>query len=115
MAAPNSFSQRQRSIPVQQAALESPTLARLMALAEESGQRLDAIRPLIPASLQQQVAAGPIDGPLWCLLVHNSAAAAKLRQLLPSLLIRLQEGGWQITAIRLKIQTLALPQPVQHG
>ncbi len=80
-------------------------LARLMALAEESGQRLAAISPLLPAGLRSHIAAGPIDGPQWCLLVQNSAAAAKLRQLLPTLLAALNRRGWEVTSIRLKVQT----------
>lgn len=96
---------RSQSMPLQQAAQESPVLARLMALAEESGQRLAAIQPLIPVALQSQIVPGPIDGPQWCLLVHNSAAAAKLRQLLPTLLLALNRRGWEVTSIRLKVQT----------
>lgn len=92
------------AVSLQQAAQESPTLARLSELARESGQRLEAIQGLIPEALRAAVQPGPIDGQTWCLLVHGNAAAAKLRQLLPSLQSRLRSQGWEVNAIRLKVQ-----------
>ena len=88
---------------MQQAAEESPTLAKLAQLARESGERLKAVELLIPASLRPAVKPGPIDGPAWCLLVESSAAAAKLRQVLPALVAHLCERGWDVTSIRLKV------------
>ena len=79
-------------------------MARLAQLARESGERLKAVEPLIPASLRSAVRAGPIDGTAWCLLVDSSAAAAKLRQVIPALLNRLRDRGWEVTSIRLKVQ-----------
>ena len=93
-----------RSLTLQQAAGESPTLARLVALAQESRERLQAVAPLIPPALRGAVQAGPIDGPAWCLLVANTAAAAKLRQLLPALQGSLRARGYSVDSIRLKVQ-----------
>ena len=89
---------------MQQAALESPTLAKLAQLARESGERLEAVDPLIPASLRSAIRAGPIDGTAWCLLVDSSAAAAMLRQVVPALLALLCDRGWEVNSIRLKVQ-----------
>lgn len=100
--------QLQRSFTLQQAARESPTLARLLALAQESSDRLKAIAPLIPAPLRAAIRPGPIDGAAWCLLVANNAAAAKLRQLLPDLQRHLRLRGFVVDSIRLKVQ---LPTP----
>ena len=100
--APN---RRLHPVTFQQAAEDSPTLARLAQLARESGERLKAVELLIPAALRSAIRPGPIDGPTWCLLVDSNAAAAKLRQVIPDLLNLLRDRGWQITSIRLKVQT----------
>lgn len=99
------MTRRNQSVTVMQATEESPTLARLAALATDSGTRLKAIVPLIPVALRTRIKPGPIDGTQWCLIVENNAVAAKLRQLLPSLEAHLRTEGWEITAIRLKVQT----------
>jgi hypothetical protein len=99
-----SSNRRLRPVSLQQAAEESPTLARLSQLARESGERLKAVEPLIPASLRSAVRPGPIDGTAWCLLVDSSAAAAKLRQVLPALQVHLCGRGWEVNSIRLKVQ-----------
>jgi len=88
-----------------EAAEESPTLARLAELARDSGERLKAVELLIPAPLRPAIQAGPVDGPSWCLLVSNNAAAAKLRQVLPALQARLRDRGWEVTSIRIKVQS----------
>ncbi|HWI84533.1 DciA family protein [Ramlibacter sp.] len=101
---PPSPQRRPHPVTLQQAAEESPTLARLAQLARESAEQLKAVESLIPAALRSAVQAGPIEENSWCLLVDGNAAAAKLRQLLPALLNRLRERGSQVTAIRLKVQ-----------
>lgn len=100
----NSPQRRLHPVTLAQAAEDSPTLARLAQLARESGEQLQAVQTLIPVSLRSGVSPGPINGSEWCLLVDSSAAAAKLRQLMPALLNRLRDRGWQITSIRLKVQ-----------
>ncbi len=99
-----STTRRLHPVTLQQAAEDSPTLARLAQLARESGERLKAVESLIPLSLRCAVRPGPIEGPAWCLLVDSSAAAAKLRQVIPALLDCLRDRGWQVTSIRLKVQ-----------
>ncbi len=79
-------------------------LARLSELSRDSVARLKAVEPMIPAVLRSSVTAGPIDGSNWCLIVNNNAAAAKLRQLLPAMEAHLRTKGWQVNAIRLKVQ-----------
>ena len=95
------------SVTLMQATQESPTLARLTALSTESVARLKAIQPLIPSSLQSSIKAGPIDGPVWCLIMNNNASAAKIRQLLPAMEALLRNQGWEVNSIRLKVQISA--------
>ena len=98
------MNRRLHPVTLQQAAEDSPTLARLAELARESGERLKAVESLIPATLRPLVRPGPIDGPAWCLLVDGNAAAAKLRQVVPALLAQLCSRGWEVSAIRIKVQ-----------
>ncbi len=82
-------------------------LAQLARLAQESATRLRVLEPLIPSGLRTSIAAGPIDGSNWCLLVNNAASASKLRQLAPALLEALRRRGCEVTAIRVKVQPKA--------
>lgn len=94
---------RHFAVSLEQAATESPVLASIVGLARESADRLRCVQPLLPVGLRAHVQAGPIEGDTWCLLVKNSAAAAKLRHLLPSIEAHLRTKGWNVTRIRLKV------------
>ena len=98
------MNRRHQPFTLQQACQEAPTLARLSELSADSVARLKAIEPLIPTALRSALKAGPIEGTAWCLLLSNSAAAAKIRQLLPALKAHLRSKGWEVDSIRLKIQ-----------
>ena len=98
------MNRRHHSVTLLQASQNSPSLARLTELTRDSVARLKAIEPLIPQSLRNTVRAGPIEGPVWCLLLDNNASAAKFRQLLPSLAAHLRVKGWEVNSIRLKVQ-----------
>ncbi|MFY7980966.1 MAG: DciA family protein [Limnohabitans sp.] len=95
---------RHQSIPLQQAAQESPTLSLLMGRVRESADRMQAIRSLLPAALRSSVQAGPLEEGCWCLLVSSNAVAAKVRQMLPALQAQLNSQGLGVNAIRLKVQ-----------
>jgi hypothetical protein len=83
----------------------APSLAQLANIARDGQKRLQAIASLMPASLRHQVESGGIEGDSWCLLVPHSAAAAKLRQLLPALSAHLRTHGWQVQSIRVKVKS----------
>ena len=91
-------------LTLQQAAEQSPTLASLVARAQDTDHRLRAIMELISPELRDAVQAGPANDKDWCLLVNGSAAAAKLRQLLPTLQARLKSAGWEVVTIRIKVR-----------
>jgi hypothetical protein len=99
------MNRRNHSVTLLQATQDSPTLAQLAKLAMDSTARLKSIEALIPTSLRSAVRAGPIEGSSWCLILSNNAVAAKIRQLLPSLESHLRSKGWDVSAIRLKVQT----------
>ena len=99
---------RHQSIPLQQAAQESPTLARLAGLIQAASARLQAILPLLPAQLRASVKAGPMEDGIWCLLVSSNAVAAKLRQWVPALHSHLAQKNLPVTSIRIKVQNRSL-------
>ncbi|MFN3417003.1 MAG: DciA family protein [Caldimonas sp.] len=94
-----------RTLPIQEAMNRHTVLERLQQLMRESQSRLDGIRPLLPPALAAHVKAGPVDDAGWTLLAPNAAAAAKLRQLQPRLEAALRQQGWQVSAIRVKVQS----------
>ena len=98
------MNRRHQAYTLLQASQDSPSLARLTALSDESVARLRSIEPLIPAPLRAAVKAGPIEGAVWCLILDTNAAAAKIRQLLPAFESHLRSKGWEVTSIRLKVQ-----------
>jgi hypothetical protein len=84
--------------------LDSATsLSQLQALARDGQNRLKAILPLLPVSMRSLVQSGGVESDSWCILVPNSAMAAKLRQLLPSLCAHLRTKGWNVQAITVKV------------
>jgi len=98
------MNRRHHPLTLLQASQDSPTLARLIELSRDSVERLKAIESLIPAPLRPAVKAGPIEGAVWCLILDNNAAAAKIRQLVPALEAHLRVKGWELGSIRLKVQ-----------
>jgi hypothetical protein len=88
-----------------QALQRSEPLVRLGQLLRDSAARFDAIRPCLPAALAPHVKPGPVDELGWSLLAANASVAAKLRQLQPRLEAQLKERGWEVSAIRIKVQS----------
>jgi len=89
---------------LEQALQRSEPLARLGQLLRDSNARFDAIHPCLPAALAPHVKPGPVDELGWSLLAANASVAAKLRQLQPRLEAVLKERGWEVSAIRIKVQ-----------
>jgi hypothetical protein len=96
---------RGRSQTLEQVVDSAPGLAQFSAVARDTQNRLKAIAPLLPASLRSLVQSGGVEGDSWCLLVPNSAVAAKLRQTLPALCAHLRTKGWEVNTIRVKVKS----------
>ncbi|MEK8049974.1 hypothetical protein AACH10_06975 [Ideonella sp. DXS22W] len=88
---------------IDQALAGNQALGSLMQRMRESEARLAAIRPLLPPPMRPHVKAGPIDEDGWTLLAGNPAVSAKLRQMLPTLMNRLQHSGFDARAVRVKL------------
>ena len=101
----STITRRHHAVSVEQAARASPTLAQLVALTQDSKERLRSILPLVPPTLRNCLESGPIEGSTWCLLVRNNAAANKLRYLLPGMAAHLRVKGWDVQQIRLKVRS----------
>ena len=72
---------------------------------QESAERYAAIQGQLPAMLRAHVRPGPLDETGWSLLVANASVAAKLRQLRPQLEDTLRARGWEVSSIRVKVQS----------
>jgi len=92
------------ALTLNQAMDEAPALARLSRLVEQSSAMYRCVQSLIPPPLRPHITPGPLDQQDWCLMVSHSAAAAKLRQLAPLLRSRLQQEGWAVSTVRVKIR-----------
>jgi hypothetical protein len=91
-------------LSLEQAVGTAPSLAALQQRIRESQRCLAFVAPLMPLTLRPFVKAGPIEETQWCLLVGSASASTKLRHLIPSMLLVLQENGVQVNAIRIKVQ-----------
>jgi hypothetical protein len=80
------------------------SLGQLLKRLAQSKAHYASVAPLLPPGLRDDVRAGPIDGDCWTLFAAHNPAAAKLRQMLPSLLQRLRDEGWQGTSIKVRVQ-----------
>jgi len=96
-------SPQQLSVSLTKAVADSPVLAHLSALLEQSKQRMIIVESLLPIGLRKLVTPGPADEGTWCLLVRSGAAACKLRQILPDLEARLQHATGNAVKIRVKV------------
>jgi len=93
------------STPIADALQRSAPLAQLRQRLQDSNARFTAIRAQLPPALAAHVKPGPVDDEGWSLLAANASVAAKLRQLQPRLEDTLRARGWQVIAIRIKVQS----------
>lgn len=103
-----SIAQRSSTIfSMDEAVGAAPVLAQLRDRLALSERYLSLVLPVIPVTLRANIKAGPIEDDRWCLLVGSAAASTKLRQLLPAIQATLSNHGIDISAIRIKVQTIS--------
>lgn len=98
------------TLPLAAALHDSAPLALLLKRLHESRARFADIAHLLPAELCTQTRPGPLGDKHWSLLAGNGAVAAKLRQMVPSFEAALLSRGWQVTSIRIKVQSAVAPK-----
>ena len=94
-------------LPLATALDRSEALGSLLQRLRASQARYDALAGLLPPALREGVRPGPLDDAAWVLLAPHAAAAAKLRQMLPTLQAALQSAGWDGPPIRIKVRPRA--------
>lgn len=94
---------RREAVRIEHALARAPILANLAQRAKQSAACLSTITPLIPVGMRQSIQAGPLEEGCWCVLVPNSAYAAKLRQLAPALTAHLRQHNLPVSELRIKI------------
>ena len=94
---------RHFAISLEQAAQDSPALARLTERVRLSSDCLATVRPMLPPTLRTLVQAGPFDEGVWHLLTPSNAAAAKIKQLSPAILQLLQQKGLPVSKLLIKV------------
>jgi hypothetical protein len=82
----------------------SNSLRRLTDEARRIAELQRVFLKIAPQPLTQACCVGQLRAGTLSLLAENAAIAAKLKQLLPRLLISYQKLGWQVTAIRVEVQ-----------
>ncbi len=106
---PRSPHTTERSVPDPHALGEvlshSDVLLNLQRRMAESNERLRMVQAVLPAALCAQLKAGLLDDSGWTLLAPSSAVAAKLRQWQPVIEDAFKQKGWQVSAIRIRIQS----------
>ena len=94
-----------RALSLEEALGQSPIFARLGETARRSRDMLAAIAAVIPPALHSRIQPGPLEEGTWCLIVDGAAAAAKIRQLVPLFLQRLEHRSPPVLSIRIKVRS----------
>lgn len=95
---------RPGSIPVMDFLQRHETAAGLLPSAQRILRLGQDLRPLLPSALRDTCEVSGFDDTVIVLRVSSSGAAAKLRQTLPRLRDGLLARGWQVSAIRTRVQ-----------
>lgn len=87
----------------------APSLQGLLQQAQKLLALQKAWNEVAPKALAAASRIGAMRQQTLIVYANNGAVAGKLRQLLPSLLEKIQKRGFEVTAIRVDVQVEALP------
>jgi hypothetical protein len=90
--------------------LQQPELNALNAHTKEAQLAQKIWEIIAPDNLTQFSHASGIKNKELNLYAHNNAVAAKIKLLIPSLLIQLEKQGCEVTSIQVKVQVKSSPQ-----
>lgn len=83
---------------------KTPEYKNLFSLAQQLCANQLTFSRLIPAHLAPHCNLSQISNGRLTIMAENGAIASKLKQISPSLLLKLQELGWEVTAIQILVQ-----------
>ncbi|HQS38118.1 MAG: hypothetical protein B7Y16_00390 [Methylotenera sp. 24-45-7] len=90
--------------------LKHPELNALNTRNQQSQAAQKIWEAIAPAEVTKLSHASSIKNQQFTVYADNSVVAAKIKLLLPSLLIKLQKQECEVTAIRVKVQVKSTPQ-----
>ena len=83
---------------------KTPEYKNLFSLAQQLYADQLTFSKLVPMHLAQHCNLGQVSNGRLTIMAENGAIASKLKQISPSLLLKLQELGWEVTAIQILVQ-----------
>ncbi len=83
---------------------KTPEYKNLFFIAQQLHANQLTFSKLIPTHLTPHCNLGRISNGRLMIMAENGAIASKLKQISPSLLLKLQELGWEVTAIQILVQ-----------
>jgi hypothetical protein len=92
--------------------LKQPELIELNKRTLESQAAQKLWVEIAPDNMAQFSHISSIKNNQFTVYANNNAVAAKIKLLIPSLLIKLEKQGYEVTAIRVKVQAKSSPIPV---
>ncbi len=93
--------------------LSQPELTALNTRNKETQIAQKIWEAILPANMAQLSHASNIKNKQITVFADNNAVAAKIKLLIPSLLIKLEKQGCEVTSICLKVQVKSTPTPKQ--
>lgn len=91
--------------------LKQPELNELNQRTREAQASQKIWAEIAPDGLAMHSHISSIKNKQFTVYANNNAVAAKIKLLIPSLLIKLEKHGYEVTAIRIKVQAKSNPLP----